>query len=209
MGVADQERQELADLFDRVGPDAPTLCEGWQTRDLAAHLILRERRIDAAGGIVVKALAPRSERVQGEIAARPWAELVEMFSEGPSGLSPYRIGAVNELVNSAEFFVHLEDVRRAQLGWQPREGDPVRDDVLWARVRRIGKLVFRRSPVGVALARPDNGELVLAKRGPRTVTVSGAPGELLLFAFGREQRQIEFDGEQADIAVVKSLKLGL
>lgn len=209
MGVADMERQELADLLERVGPDAPTLCDGWRARDLAAHLVLREHRLDAAPGIIVKALAARSERVQQEIAARPWPELVDTIRQGPPTLSPYRIGAVNELVNSTEFFVHLEDVRRAQPGWAPRPADPARDDTLWARIRVLGKLIFRASPVGVALARPDNGELVLAKRGPRTVTISGAPGEILLFLFGRAERRIEFDGDQADIAIVQSHKLGL
>src|SRR5882762_622635 len=36
------ERRELCDLFLELGPDAPTLCEGWTTLDLAAHLVLRE-----------------------------------------------------------------------------------------------------------------------------------------------------------------------
>src|ERR1700754_3004842 len=38
------ERQKLADLFASLGPDAPTMCTGWATRDLAAHLVIRERR---------------------------------------------------------------------------------------------------------------------------------------------------------------------
>ena len=29
------ERQELCDLFESVGPDHPTLCEGWTAADLA------------------------------------------------------------------------------------------------------------------------------------------------------------------------------
>jgi uncharacterized protein (TIGR03083 family) len=45
--LARAERAALCDLFDEVGPDAPTLCAGWTTRDLAAHLVIRERRADA------------------------------------------------------------------------------------------------------------------------------------------------------------------
>ena len=41
---AKRERLLLADLLEAEGPEAPTLCEGWSTRDLAAHLIVRERR---------------------------------------------------------------------------------------------------------------------------------------------------------------------
>lgn len=209
MGVADAERRELADLFDEVGPDAPTLCEGWQTRDLAAHLIVREHRLDAAPGILIKALAPRLERIQNDVAAKPWPELVDTVRQGPPVLSPYRIGVVNELVNTAEYFVHAEDVRRAQPEWEPRPADPDRDAALWTRLKAAARMFFRRSPVGVALARPGNGDVVLAKRGPRTVTISGEPGELLLFAFGRKEHRLSFDGEQADVAVVQGLNLGL
>ena len=49
--VAQTMRRELCDALLTVGPDAPTLCEGWTTRDLATHLIVRETRPDAALGI--------------------------------------------------------------------------------------------------------------------------------------------------------------
>ncbi|MET9971520.1 TIGR03085 family protein, partial [Streptomyces sp. NPDC006356] len=32
---AKRERLLMADLLEAEGPDAPTLCEGWTTRDLA------------------------------------------------------------------------------------------------------------------------------------------------------------------------------
>src|SRR5690606_24047731 len=35
------ERHALADLLMAVGPDAPTLCAGWTTAHLAAHLVVR------------------------------------------------------------------------------------------------------------------------------------------------------------------------
>jgi len=54
---AQRERQALCDRFDEVGPDEPTLSGEWTTRDLAAHLIVRERRPDAAGGILIGAIA--------------------------------------------------------------------------------------------------------------------------------------------------------
>ena len=44
MTYAQDERAALAALLHETGPDGPTLCEGWQTRDLVAHLVLRERR---------------------------------------------------------------------------------------------------------------------------------------------------------------------
>ena len=39
------ERAQLAQALLDVAPDAPTLCEGWQARHLAAHIVLRERSI--------------------------------------------------------------------------------------------------------------------------------------------------------------------
>lgn len=71
---AQRERLLLADLLERSGPDAPTLCDGWRTRDLAAHVVVRERRSDAAAGQVIPKLADRLERIRGQYAAKPYEE---------------------------------------------------------------------------------------------------------------------------------------
>src|SRR5699024_11776445 len=81
MTFSQEERRQLADLFRQVGPDAPTLCEGWTTRDLAVHLVLRENRPDAAGGMFVPALKERLEKVTAEYEAKPFDELVDTRSE--------------------------------------------------------------------------------------------------------------------------------
>jgi uncharacterized protein (TIGR03085 family) len=208
MGVARDERARLTELFTEVGPDAPTLCEGWTTRDLAAHLVVRERRLDAAAGIVVKPLAGYAQRVQRGYADKPWADLIDLVRGGPPWFSPMAIGPIDELANSAEFFVHHEDVRRAAAGWTPREPDPQRDENLWKTLSRMARLAFRSSPVGVVLRR-SSGDEVAAKRGPDTVTVTGEPGELLMFAFGRDEAKVGFEGDQPAIARVKGLSRGL
>ncbi|WP_086830202.1 TIGR03085 family metal-binding protein, partial [Allokutzneria sp. NRRL B-24872] len=123
MGLARDERSALSELFEKVGPDAPTLCGDWLTRDLAAHLVIRERRPDAAAGILVSALAGYTERVQKSYAAKPWRELVELVRTGPPTLSPFSLPGVDESANGAEFFVHHEDVRRGVPGWEPRPAD--------------------------------------------------------------------------------------
>jgi uncharacterized protein (TIGR03085 family) len=208
MGVARDERNALCDLLAEIGPDKPTLCAGWQTRDLATHLVVRERRPDAALGILIKPLAGYLRRVQDSYAAKPWPELVETVRSGPAAYSPTAIPVIDKLVNTTEFFVHHEDVRRAQPGWQPRPPDARRDAALWSALTRVGRMLFRHSPVGVVV-RSDNGWEVPAKRGPNTVTISGAPGELLLFAFGRDQSMVDFDGEQSSIGAVRGLRRGL
>ena len=67
MSVAQHERAALVETLRSVGPDAPTLCGGWTTRDLTAHLVLREYRLDAAPGITVPALAGYTTKVQKQI----------------------------------------------------------------------------------------------------------------------------------------------
>ncbi|SDP45291.1 TIGR03085 family protein [Actinopolyspora xinjiangensis] len=205
MGVANDERQQLCDLFERLGPEAPTLCDGWSTRDLAVHLVVREHRPDAAGGKLLKALADRGERVRGELAQLRWEELVDRVRQGPPKWNPLGIGAVNEIVNSAEYYVHHEDVRRAQPGWQPRPEDPERAEALWKALSRTARYFYGRSPVGVVLRRPDGREIA-AKSGPRTVRVLGSPEELLLHAFGRKPAQVNFEGNEADVLAVEDLR---
>ncbi|HEX3781577.1 MAG TPA: TIGR03085 family metal-binding protein [Pseudonocardiaceae bacterium] len=205
MGVANDERRALCDLFEQVGPDVPTLCAGWQTRDLAAHLAVRDRRPDAAPGIMIPAFAGHTQRVQDTFAAKPWTELVNLVRTGPPRLSPLAIPALNELVNSAEYFIHHEDVRRGGEEWQPRPADARRDAILWRTVGFSGRMSYKRSPVGVVLRRPDGAEVQL-HRGPSTVAIVGEPGELLLHVFGRAAAQVSFDGEAAAIGVVQGLE---
>lgn len=204
MGIAIDERRALSDLFDELGPDVPTLCAGWTARDLAAHLVLRDRRPDAAAGIAIKTFAGRTERVQHTIAARQWAELVDQVRTGPPVWSPFRLPGLADLVNGAEYFVHHEDLRRGQPDWEPRPPDARRDEAIWRAARMTGRLAYRRSPVGVLLRRPDGAELAV-HRGPDTVAIVGEPGELLLHMFGRDAVRVSFDGDQRSIAIVQGL----
>ncbi|MGM1058038.1 TIGR03085 family metal-binding protein [Saccharothrix sp. Mg75] len=204
MGVARDERRLLSELFLQVGPDAPTLCDPWRSRDLAAHLVLRERRPDAAAGIVLAPLAGHTRSVQDSYAARPWERLVELVRTGP----PAPLGLVDEAVNAVEYFVHHEDVRRARPHWEPRSPDPVRDEVLWKRLPATAKLMYRKSPVGVVLRRPD-GEAVVARRGADPVVVTGEVGELLLHVFGRSASRVEHDGADEAVRLVKALDRGV
>jgi uncharacterized protein (TIGR03085 family) len=208
MGVAAEERRVLCELFEEVGPDAPTLCAGWRTRDLAAHLVVREHRPDAALGILVPALASRTQRVQDEYAAKPWPELVARVRSGPAWYWPTAIAAVDELANGAEFLVHHEDVRRGQPSWEPREPDPARDAAAWQAARTVARMTLRRSPVGVVLRTAD-GRQAPVRPGSQTVTVTGEPLELLLFVFGRDAVRVSFDGDPAAIDRLKASDRGL
>ncbi len=203
---AKRERLLLADLLEAEGPDAPTLCEGWNTRDLAAHVVVRERRADAAGGILIKQLAPRLERVMAEFAEKPYEELIQLIRTGPPRFSPFSLKQIDEASNTIEFYVHTEDVRRAQPDWAPRELDPVFQDALWSRLERTARLTGRSAPTGLVLRRPD-GQTAVAHKGTPVVTVTGEPSELLLFAYGRQQvADVELEGDKDAITKLHEAK---
>ncbi len=202
MNFARKERYALATLLGEKGPDAPTLCEGWTTKDLAAHLVTREHRPDAAVGIVIRPLAAYTARVQHRIGAEhSYAQLIDMIRNGPPRLSIFALPGVDENANAVEYFVHHEDVRRAEPGWEARELDPDIDDMLWRRLG-VSRLLLRRAPCGVVLQREDRPgtQPIIAKRGAPTVTVTGTASELTLWTFGRTSAaRVRLDGD-ADAA---------
>ncbi|MFI9649822.1 TIGR03085 family metal-binding protein [Streptomyces sp. NPDC052040] len=203
---AKRERLLLADLLEAVGPDAPTLCEGWNARDLAAHVVVRERRPDAAGGVLVKQLAPRLEKVMEEYTAKPYEELIQLIRTGPPRFSPFQLKQLDEAANTVEFYVHTEDVRRARPDWTRRELDPVFQDALWSRLERTARLTARKAPTGLVLRRPD-GQTAVAHRGTPVVTVTGEPSELLLFALGRQRvADVELEGDKEAVAKAQDAK---
>ena len=203
--VAASERAALADLFLEIGPDAPTLCGDWLTRDLAAHLVLRERRIDAIPGIVASRFAAHTEAVQQRLAARPWAELVDKVRNR----SPFLVGPLDDTFNTTEFFVHHEDVRRAVPDWSPRPTDERLERTMWRVLRSRGRAFFRQSPVGVLLSLPD-GTTHVASGGQPSVTLVGPASELLLYAFGRKDHAlVKITGGAEDIEGFSSTPLAV
>ena len=207
---AQRERAALCDLFTEVGPDAPTLCGEWTTRDLAAHLVVRERRPDAAVGIIVSKAAGYTDKVQSGVAGGDWDELVETVRSGPPIWSPTRIEAVDKATNTVEFFVHHEDVRRAAEGWEPRELDADLTDALYAMLAKMGKRLVSSSTVGIVVEPSDDHEPIVLKRSEPSVTVRGPVGELVLFVFGRQAHSaVEVFGDDESAAAVNAAQFGI
>jgi uncharacterized protein (TIGR03085 family) len=205
------ERARLCDLFDELGPDAPTLCEGWDTLDLAAHLVVRETRPDTGPGIILGgSFAAYTERVVERTKRRGYRWLVDRLRSGPP--LPWRIPGARTVLNLNEFFVHHEDVRRAN-GRPPRTDIDDLDDAIWSMLRRGSRLQLRKvRGVGVVLARPD-GDEVTAKRagdGEATVRMTGRPGELLLYLNGRKEvAEVALDGPADAVRIVAEAPMGL
>ena len=201
---ASNERQALCDTFERVGPDVPTLCSPWLTRDLAAHLVVRERRPDVSAGIWVPGLKGRAEQVQDAYAAWKWPRLVSQVRSGPPIWSLASFERVDEVINTAEFFVHHEDVLRGGPSWSPRELPTDLEWALWGIVSTSARLRFLRARVGIVLVAPSYGRRqVHAMTDLGTVVVKGTPGELLLYSFGRRAvAQVDISGpEEATTAI--------
>ena len=200
MSLTSVERAALADLLDELGPDEPTLCEGWATRDLAAHLVIREGRPDVNAGIAIPLLAGRTARAQATLAAGDFTQLVDRVRTGPPTLSFFSLPGVDSRANAFEYLVHHEDVRRAQPGWEPRELPAKAADGIWARLSKGGaSLLYRRASTGVTLQRPD-GDSIVARTGEPMVTVVGEPVELVLQAFGRGgHAQVEIQGDPSAV----------
>lgn len=203
---ARRERQELAELMLATGPDAPTLCEGWTTRDLAAHLVIREARPDAAAGIVLPPLAGWTDRVQrAATVGQSYPELVRKVRTGPPALSLFSVPGVDGLANLLEYVVHHEDVLRAQAGWEPRVLAPDLADELWGRLRQMSRVMYLRMPVGVTLVRTDGaGGSVVAHKGDPTVTMSGTALELLMRSYGRREVRVDITGDEGAVAAFET-----
>jgi uncharacterized protein (TIGR03085 family) len=201
------ERAALCDTLEKFGAEAPTLCEGWKTLDLAAHLVAREARSDAAIGLVFPGpFARHMQHVMDRYKQRGYETLVSMLRSGPPLM--HRIGPLAS-ANVNENFVHHEDVRRAA-GEQPRPLSPEMEAILW-RLLGFGARLARRRVKGAALTlrTPDGAERVVSQSGG-SVVVSGPVGELALFMAGRkEAANVTHEGDRAAIAIVLAADFGI
>jgi uncharacterized protein (TIGR03085 family) len=201
--LAQGERNVFCDLLTELGPDAPTLCEGWTAADLAAHIVARERRPDSGPGLVWPPLAAHTEKVRRSLRERtPWAEQVALVRKGP----PLLLRPFDGPMNTVEFFIHVEDLRRAQPSWEPRSLAPELEDALWARVgpggmaKQVGATVELRSPH----RDPKQGGAGLR------LVVEGDPGELTMFGSGRQEAaRVEITGDEELVLRLRNAKLGI
>lgn len=204
------ERAELCDLFLSKGPDAPTLCEGWLTDDLAAHLFIRERRPLSGPGLVMGGAAAR---LTARILARtkethPYAELVARVRSGP----PAVLAPFDKVMNLTEYFVHHEDVRRGGGDNTPRPPEELAavEAALWKTLQRGAKFMTRPlKGTGLDLVTPA-GAVMHARVGTPGATLTGTPGEVVLYLSGRKSAaQVELGGPPEAIEAVRAAKFGL
>ena len=195
------ERTALVQALADAGPSAPTLCEGWETRHLAAQLLLRESRPTLAAGVVGEPLEARTERHTNQLAdeltgQRRYEKALRDFEALPGYLHMRtRFPGLDEAMNLVEYFVHTEDVRRASLADSeqpaPRELAEGVQEKMWKVLRARARLMAgKRYPKGLVLEAPGYSptvHTVIAPPAGQVATVlTGEPGELVLYLFGRE-----------------------
>jgi uncharacterized protein (TIGR03085 family) len=191
------ERRSFAVDLRAADPDAPTLCAGWTTRHLCAHLVQRDHALLRNIWDQVTTKAPGEERFMRRLvddARSPegYAALVDRFAEGPSRHS--LMARFDEALNLVEYVVHHEDLRRGSGPVPPRDLPTAELDEVWRRASPVLKRAYRKAPVGVELA-PDGGAVIPVRGGPSAVTLAGPPIDLLLHAFGRRgAADVRIDG---------------
>jgi uncharacterized protein (TIGR03085 family) len=205
--LARRERLALCDTALREGPDAPTLCEPWDVTDLLCHLLVRERRPVAAVGLVVGPLSGLTDRAMARLARTDFPVLVERFRT--PWLLPFAVPGVEQLVNTTEFFVHHEDIRRAQPGWAPRLLSDSDEATLWSFLTVVGRGLTRFAGVPVRIEWDDHTANLRGGEG-EPVVVSGPPSELALMLHGRTGvAQVKYDGPDDAVARLRGADLGI
>jgi uncharacterized protein (TIGR03085 family) len=203
------ERDALCDTALEVGEDAPTLSGDWTAKDLLCHLLVRERSLIGAPGIQVPFLSRLTDHEMARLARLDYAVLVERFRRRPL-LSAVALPQVDAWLNTLELFVHHEDLRRAQPDWMPRALDGRARSTLWKAISTAGRLLVRSAEVPVTIRRTDVERRSVLAPGSDPVVVSGLPGEVTLFLYGRSQtRDLTFEGPDDAVRKLRRASLGL
>ena len=182
------------------------MCEGWLTKDMAAHVYVRERRPDAALGVLpLGPISAYTDRVMKSVLeAQGYDGILRKLREPAPIL---RVLHLDEAVNTVEFFIHTEDVRRPNK-MPLREMPAEFERKVAGRLRQQGRLSFRRAGVHVRLV-PTVGKPAEFGSGP-LVEVHGKPSELLMLAFNRKaDAKVDYTGDEAGIEALQKAQLGL
>jgi uncharacterized protein (TIGR03085 family) len=206
------ERAALCNAALEAGEGAPTLCEGWTVKDLVIHLLIRERDPVGATAIVVPQLDGLAQRSARRMQDQDFSALVERVRGGPPVWSPMKVPVLDRLLNTLEFFVHHEDIRRAAPGWAPRELTDREQRILFKGAAAAGKGLVRPAgvPVEIRWADGERERSAVLAEGDDPVVVSGPPAELTMFLFGRDQHTgLTFEGPQERVDALTSKSLGI
>ena len=198
MAWMELEREAIVMTARSADPEGLTLCAGWTTRHLLAHLVERERRPLRWSVDMISRREPGNERFMSQLvdgARSPvgYQALIDRFAQGAPRWSP--LTWTGDRAHLLEYVLHHEDIRRG--GAQPaaaRELPAGQLRAIWEQLISASRLLLRGSPVGVALEAPGRPSQVVRKGG-EVVTLTGDPVELVLQVFGRGRAaEVEITG---------------
>jgi uncharacterized protein (TIGR03085 family) len=207
----EDERAALTATLRELGPEAPTLCAGWDTRTLLAHLIRRERSILELGArLKLPIVTAKAEAAMDRYAERhSFEDMLATFSAGSPPYSIFNVPPLREPINLLEYVIHHEDCRRAA-SLEPRELTADFTQHVLKRLRPFAKLTMRKTPVGVSLESPGEPPIRIGKSAGELVTVKGEPVELALVATGRQAAAVvDYSGDPAAVAALTGAKFGV
>ncbi len=171
---------------------------------------MRENDYLAGPGLVLPGAWGRfAERRRAALARTDFASLRTTLRAGPPP-GFFRLRWVRRLPNLNEFFVHHEDVRRAN-GLGPRTLEPAMDNALWRNVV-LGRwfLARRLRGAGLELHWAGTARTVRARRAEPVARITATPGELLLYLFGRQgAAHVELSGPAEAIHAVRGARFGM
>ncbi len=203
---ARRERLALCDTALLAGPDAPTLCDPWDVKALVCHLLVRERKPVAQAGIAVAPLSGLTEHAMERVGRTDFGVLVERFRS--PWVVPFAVPGVEQLWNTLEFFVHHEDIRRAQPGWAPRPLPESDEQTLWSYLKVAGRGLAR--PAGVPLRMEWAEQSATLRGGDDPVVLRGAPSAIALVLQGRARvADLTYDGPAEAVAQLRGADLGV
>lgn len=181
------ERRRLCDLLLELGPDAPTLCEGWTTADLAAHLTLREHFHGSTEAAI------QTQKDKG------FPTLVAQIRVSPPW--PWRIPLLRSVLNGTEYVIHHEDVRRAN-GFGPRTNVPEVEQLAWRANGFLGRRLARNiRPFGLELAGGEGRHKTFGHTA--RLILRGGDTDILLFLTGRRSAaHVDLEGPSEAITAI-------
>ncbi|GAA1137526.1 TIGR03085 family metal-binding protein [Nesterenkonia lutea] len=175
--------------------DAPTLCEGWAAEDLALHIVIRDSRPDLLVGPNLPLVGDWANNALQNLRNAGYTALVKRAEAGPPIFFPQNFPPLNDMMNTAEFYIHTEDVLRAQPDFDPQNPRPISEKLrnrLWKQGALMFPMAARGAKQRITFASPGYGTTTSGPASAPQRRITGAPEELLLWAFGREEKaQVE------------------
>ena len=113
----------------------------------------------------------------------PFSRLLGLVAAAPKW-TPGALPGVESVMNTTEFLVHHEDIRRAAIEWIPRQLSQAGRDRLGTD--EVATAARREGQGPVTISAPGFGSRTAGKKGSgEATTITGAPLELLLYLMGR------------------------